>query len=72
MSLYTPRLQSYLDEIEAYLPQCLPAKDGLRDTVVEAMAYACAAGGKGPGARRPQAPCTPVPRLGPQCCDGAP
>ena len=46
MSLYTPRLQSYLDEIEAYLPQCLPAKDGLRDTVVEAMAYACAAGGK--------------------------
>ena len=46
MSLYTPRLQSYLDEIEAYLSQCLPAKDGLRDTVVEAMAYACAAGGK--------------------------
>lgn len=46
MSLYTPRLQSYLDEIETYLPQCLPTKDGLRDTVVEAMAYACAAGGK--------------------------
>lgn len=45
-SLYTERLQEHLNEIEAYLPTCLPQRDGLRDVVVTAMAYACAAGGK--------------------------
>lgn len=46
MSLYTPQLQAHLEEIERYLPTRLPEKDGLRDVVVEAMAYACSAGGK--------------------------
>ncbi len=46
MSLYTPQLQAHLNAIETYLPTRLPSKDGLRDIVVEAMSYACSAGGK--------------------------
>ncbi|MGI6265236.1 MAG: polyprenyl synthetase family protein [Acutalibacteraceae bacterium] len=46
MSLYDPTLNGHLRSIEDYLPTCLPQKDGLRDVVCEAMAYACAAGGK--------------------------
>lgn len=45
-ALYSERMQEHLARIEDYLPTCLPEKDGLRDVVVEAMEYACAAGGK--------------------------
>lgn len=46
-SLYTPRLQEHLDAIERALPAYLPKAEGyLQATVMEAMAYACAAGGK--------------------------
>lgn len=45
-ALYSDRMQEHLARIEDYLPTCLPRKDGLRDVVVEAMGYACAAGGK--------------------------
>lgn len=45
--LYTPRLQGHLDAIERALPGYLPKGEGqLQSTVMEAMAYACAAGGK--------------------------
>ena len=45
-SLYSRSLQSHLEDIEKALPRYLPPAEGLRKTVAEAMAYACAAGGK--------------------------
>lgn len=45
-TLYSASMQAYLAQIEAYLPTCLPEKDDLRNIVIEAMMYACSAGGK--------------------------
>lgn len=45
-TLYTPQMQEHLKSIEAYLPGVLPAPDGLKDRLAEAMQYACEAGGK--------------------------
>lgn len=45
-TLYTAPMQQHLERIETYLPVCLPEKNGLADVVAEAMAYACATGGK--------------------------
>ena len=46
-SLYTPRLQGHLKLIEEKLPGYLPKGEGyLQAVVMEAMAYACAEGGK--------------------------
>lgn len=44
--LYGPRLSGHLSAIEEALPRFLPKKGGLCATVIDAMSYACAAGGK--------------------------
>ncbi len=46
MGLYSPTLERYLDLIEADLAKAMPSIDTRQKTVCEAMAYACAAGGK--------------------------
>lgn len=46
MAIYTNRLQAHCHRIEAALPAYMPATGGLQTVVAEAMAYACADGGK--------------------------
>ena len=46
MSIYTNQLQAHCDRFEALLPAYMPATGGLQTVVAEAMAYACADGGK--------------------------
>lgn len=46
MAIYTEMLAAHCRLFEQTMPQYLPQKDGFRDTVVDAMAYACADGGK--------------------------
>ncbi len=46
MSIYTDMLAAHCRLFEEKLPQYLPSADGVRDTVIRAMAYACADGGK--------------------------
>lgn len=45
-ALYSERLTSHLQQIEAALPTYLPTGGTLQDTVVNAMSYACEGGGK--------------------------
>lgn len=45
-AIYTQQLQTHCDRFEAALPGYMPATGGLQTTVAEAMAYACAGGGK--------------------------
>lgn len=44
--MYTPVLQQHCAQFEEALPRFMPATGGLQTTVAEAMAYACAGGGK--------------------------
>ncbi len=44
--MYTEILAAHCRLLEETLPQYLPLADGRRDTVIQAMAYACADGGK--------------------------
>ena len=44
--LYTAWMKDHLQTIEQALPAYLPQEDSLRDPVIQAMTYACAAGGK--------------------------
>lgn len=44
--MYTDMLLAHCRLFEQQMPQYLPSLDGVRDTVVKAMAYACADGGK--------------------------
>lgn len=46
MPLYTPVLEKYAVQVEQELPGYLPSGKAAQETVYEAMAYACAAGGK--------------------------
>lgn len=46
MAIYTQQLQEHCDRFEAALPQYMPKTGGLQTVVAEAMAYACAGGGK--------------------------
>ncbi len=46
MKIYTEQLQAHCDRFEAALPAYMPATGGLQTVVAEAMAYACADGGK--------------------------
>jgi len=53
VSLYAPVMEEHLRKIEQSLPRLLPTAggsddplDGLQSTVIDAMSYACAAGGK--------------------------
>ena len=46
MAIYTNQLQAHCDRFEAVLPDYMPATGGLQTVVAEAMAYACADGGK--------------------------
>lgn len=46
MALYTAELQAHCDAFERALPDFMPATGNLQTTVAEAMAYACADGGK--------------------------
>lgn len=46
MAIYTNLLQAHCDRFEAVLPAYMPATGGLQTVVAEAMAYACADGGK--------------------------
>ena len=46
MAIYTAQLQAHCDRFEAVLPAYMPATGGLQTVVAEAMAYACADGGK--------------------------
>lgn len=46
MAIYTQQLQAHCDRIEAALPAYMPPVGGLQTVVAEAMAYACADGGK--------------------------
>lgn len=46
MAIYTDTLTAHCRTFEEKLPTFLPQNDGRRDTVVQAMAYACEAGGK--------------------------
>ena len=46
MKIYTEQLQAHCDRFEAVLPAYMPATGGLQTVVAEAMAYACADGGK--------------------------
>lgn len=46
MGIYTNQLQAHCDRFEAVLPDYMPATGGLQTVVAEAMAYACADGGK--------------------------
>ena len=45
-AIYTQQLQAHCDRFEAALPGYMPATGGLQTVVAEAMAYACADGGK--------------------------
>ncbi len=45
-TLYTTQLQAHCDGFEAALPAYMPKTGGLQTVVAEAMAYACAGGGK--------------------------
>ncbi len=44
--MYTARLHQHCSQFEAALPRYMPTTGGLQTTVAEAMAYACAGGGK--------------------------
>ena len=44
--MYTPILQQHCAQFEEALPRYMPTTGGLQTTVAEAMAYACAGGGK--------------------------
>ncbi len=46
MAIYTEQLQKHCDRFEAALPGYMPKTGGLQTVVAEAMAYACAGGGK--------------------------
>ncbi|MBQ7089392.1 MAG: polyprenyl synthetase family protein [Clostridia bacterium] len=46
MAIYTAQLQAHCDRFETVLPAYMPATGGLQTVVAEAMAYACADGGK--------------------------
>lgn len=46
MSLYTSRLQTYVEKIEQHILAAMPRTDTPQKTVSEAMAYACEGGGK--------------------------
>ncbi len=46
MGIYTNQMQAHCDRFEAALPAYMPATGGLQTVVAEAMAYACAGGGK--------------------------
>ena len=46
MAIYTEQLQNHCDRFEAALPGYMPKTGGLQTVVAEAMAYACAGGGK--------------------------
>ncbi|MBR2319916.1 MAG: polyprenyl synthetase family protein [Clostridia bacterium] len=46
MGIYTNQLQAHCDRFEAVLPAYMPITGGLQTVVAEAMAYACADGGK--------------------------
>ena len=46
MAIYTNQLQAHCDRFEAAMPAYMPATGGLQTVVAEAMAYACADGGK--------------------------
>ena len=46
MGIYTNQLQAHCDRFEAALPAYMPTTGGLQTVVAEAMAYACADGGK--------------------------
>lgn len=46
MGIYTRELQTHCDRFEAALPGYMPKTGGLQTVVAEAMAYACAGGGK--------------------------
>ncbi len=46
MELYTPILSAHCRRLEDALPELLPVTGGPQDTVVRAMRYACADGGK--------------------------
>lgn len=46
MGIYTQQLQTHCDRFEAALPGYMPKTGGLQTVVAEAMAYACAGGGK--------------------------
>lgn len=45
-AIYTQQLQTHCDRFEAALPGYMPKTGGLQTVVAEAMAYACAGGGK--------------------------
>ena len=45
-TMYTPVLEQHVKAFEEVMPGCMPATGGLQTTVAEAMAYACAQGGK--------------------------
>ncbi|MBR7092976.1 MAG: polyprenyl synthetase family protein [Clostridia bacterium] len=44
--MYGEQMQRHLQKIEEYLPSCMPQADPLCAQAVQAMAYACEAGGK--------------------------
>lgn len=46
MGIYTNQLQAHCDRFETVLPAYMPITGGLQTVVAEAMAYACADGGK--------------------------
>ncbi|MBQ5840767.1 MAG: polyprenyl synthetase family protein, partial [Clostridia bacterium] len=46
MGIYSFDLQEHCARFEAALPTYMPATGGLQNTVAQAMAYACADGGK--------------------------
>ncbi len=46
MGIYTQQLQNHCDRFESALPGYMPKTGGLQTVVAEAMAYACAGGGK--------------------------
>ena len=46
MAIYTAQLQNHCDRFESALPGYMPKTGGLQTVVAEAMAYACAGGGK--------------------------
>ena len=46
MAIYTNQMQAHCDRFEAAMPAYMPATGGLQTVVAEAMAYACADGGK--------------------------
>lgn len=45
-AIYTAQMQAHCDRFEAALPGYMPRTGGLQTTVAQAMAYACAGGGK--------------------------